>query len=919
MAFAGRLGQAGRAPICAAPGRGGFGAARRSCAPGRRTGATDRRCRRGLSAAPGRAGHGGAGHGPRGRLDRVGGGRVRGRSARRARGGRRGAAAAWGMLLPCGAGLAMALFGVALLEVRGAAGAPNLSALGFVLLLLGYGALAGLAPLHAWLPRAMAAAPPPVAAALAGLCCRPRCTPCCAPRRLPWTAAVRRAGAAALAAGGARRRHRAARRGRFVASVGRGGAGKGGLGRGRAGRIGRGRFRPRRRRRQPGGRAAAARAAVLRRRGGARRGRGRAGLRPGPRVPRGSAALRAVSGAGAVVLGRRGAARRGWRRRSAPRCWRPGRRSSARRRGRARGGGGALAARHAAGPTGWERLLGRRSALAPAGAWRCSSARRCPKRWPRCLPTRREVRGGERERRDRGREDGRRGGRGAPPVPSSAQARLPVAGPGRASCLARSLGGAGRCAGRRRGRRRAARPLGGAGQSSMRLSRTRRAASCSRRARRRRPGTPRSRPLGPRRPSNGRCATFGGFRRRAAPTRGRFPTTGAGRCRRPCRRNRLPRSGPPVQPEFLSPAGEGLHQIPLGPVRPLPLGAVHLRLHALGGTVAGMEAQGGYGHRGLVALMLGRSPRAAARVAARVAAPTVPSRTPWPSRARRRPPTGTAPPPRALALRAMMGELERIAGHLRWWGGVAAAAGLGWPEARCAALREARAPRRGLGVRPSVDAGPGGAGRRHGGSRARRTGGVARSLRGGRGGASGVGRRGGEPPAARPARGARADGADPGGPARGRWAGRARGRTVASDARRLPSTGGDGWAAALGLVVPVLAAGDAEARQRVLLAEIRASLGLAQALLDGMPPPGEVLAPWPQRGGEGVGVVEGPRGLCLHWLALDGDGQIRAAFALRSGLGALAAARRGDGGARRLRNCPWWSGACRAPRAGVDL
>ena len=60
---------------------------------------------------------------------------------------------------------------------------------------------------------------------------------------------------------------------------------------------------------------------------------------------------------------------------------------------------------------------------------------------------------------------------------------------------------------------------------------------------------------------------------------------------------------------------------------------------------------------------------------------------------------------------------------------------------------------------------------------------------------------------------------------------------------------------------------------------MRASLGLAQALLDGMPPGSEALAPWPRRGGEGVGVAEGPRGLCLHWLALDDDGQIRAAFA----------------------------------------
>ncbi len=85
-------------------------------------------------------------------------------------GGRRASAAAWGMLLLCGAGLALALFGLVLLRVRGAAGAaPGLSGLGFVLLLVGYGALAGLAPLHAWFPRAVAVSAPPVGAVLAGL------------------------------------------------------------------------------------------------------------------------------------------------------------------------------------------------------------------------------------------------------------------------------------------------------------------------------------------------------------------------------------------------------------------------------------------------------------------------------------------------------------------------------------------------------------------------------------------------------------------------------------------------------------------------------------------------------------------------------------------------------------------------------
>ena len=338
----------------------------------------------------------------------------------------------------------------------------------------------------------------------------------------------------------------------------------------------------------------------------------------------------------------------------------------------------------------------------------------------------------------------------------------------------------------------------------------------------------------------------------------------------------LPHSAPPVRPEFAPPPGEGLHQIPLGPARPVPLGAVHLRLHALGGTVAALEAQHGYGHRGVVALMLGRSPRAAARVAARVSGDGGVAHALAFARAAEAA-TGTVPPNRASALRALMGEVERIAGHLRWWGGVCAAAGLDWPEARCAVLREEvlRAAGVAFGHRLMLDrVVPGGVsadlGRdgpaalhaalagiagelpelaalseAHGGLRDRLVGRVA------------------TPPALAARLGA-------GGPV-----GRAAGRGL--DARRFG--GFDGWAAALGLGTPSATAGDAAARQGVLLAEIGESLAAAQALLDGMPP-GEVLAPLPQRGGEGVGVAEGPRGLCLHWLALDDDGQIRGAFAL---------------------------------------
>uniref|UniRef100_UPI0031CF2E7D hypothetical protein n=1 Tax=Craurococcus roseus TaxID=77585 RepID=UPI0031CF2E7D len=84
-------------------------------------------------------------------------------------GRRRAFVAAWRMLLSCGAGLSLALLGVALLH-RGVAAAPSgLENLGFVLVLAGHGAVAGLAPLHAWLPRAAAVAAPPVVALVAGL------------------------------------------------------------------------------------------------------------------------------------------------------------------------------------------------------------------------------------------------------------------------------------------------------------------------------------------------------------------------------------------------------------------------------------------------------------------------------------------------------------------------------------------------------------------------------------------------------------------------------------------------------------------------------------------------------------------------------------------------------------------------------
>jgi len=100
-----------------------------------------------------------------------------------------GIEAAWKYFILCGVGIAQALFGTILLylaaeRVLGAGGTallwthlhevrdqlePNVLAIAFVFLLVGYGTKVGLAPLHNWLPDAHAEGPTPISAVLSGL------------------------------------------------------------------------------------------------------------------------------------------------------------------------------------------------------------------------------------------------------------------------------------------------------------------------------------------------------------------------------------------------------------------------------------------------------------------------------------------------------------------------------------------------------------------------------------------------------------------------------------------------------------------------------------------------------------------------------------------------------------------------------
>jgi Ni,Fe-hydrogenase III large subunit len=328
-------------------------------------------------------------------------------------------------------------------------------------------------------------------------------------------------------------------------------------------------------------------------------------------------------------------------------------------------------------------------------------------------------------------------------------------------------------------------------------------------------------------------------------------------------------------PEFLPVAGDGLDQSPLGPVHGRIEPAAHLHITARGERIARLEVRLGYTHKGTLALMVGKSPRAAARFAARLSGEAAVAHAIAFAQA-----TEAAlraePPPRSVMLRAVMAELERIAGHLGALGAVGEAAGFSPLPARCGRLREMihRAANAAFGHRLMMDCViPGG---------------VAADIA--PGGVDAV-------------LGTLADvaralleldrlcAAGPLGPrlagigvvgfaaanrlAAGGVIGRAAGR--ACDARRSP---GYGAYPSLAMSMPVLEAGDAAARTRLRLAEIAESVRLLGALLATLstdPEPGPVSIPLPPDSGEGIGVAEGARGDIWHWLRLD-HGQIAGVF-----------------------------------------
>ncbi|MGE5723166.1 MAG: hydrogenase expression protein HypE [Sphingomonadales bacterium] len=327
-------------------------------------------------------------------------------------------------------------------------------------------------------------------------------------------------------------------------------------------------------------------------------------------------------------------------------------------------------------------------------------------------------------------------------------------------------------------------------------------------------------------------------------------------------------SADPVRYEFLPSEGEGLHQVAVGPVHAGVIEPGHFRFTSAGETIVRVEERFGYAHKGTEGLMAGSSLARAAQLSGRVSGDSTVAYSLAFALAVEMA-LGVQPPPRAVWLRALMAELERLANHLGDIGAICNDAAFALMHAHCSVLRERvlRASDLAFGHRLMRDCVvPGGVAvdlSAEGAAAVRdllgriqlrfpRLVGLYDDTASLQDRTVGTGRLSPAPALQYAA---------------GGYVGRASGRRY--DARRLP-----GYAPydQLRFEVPVLDEGDVNARVWIRIREVEQSVQIVDQLLERMPA-GPLAAILPSSGEacEGLALVEGFRGDILAWVRLDAD------------------------------------------------
>jgi Ni,Fe-hydrogenase III large subunit len=334
-------------------------------------------------------------------------------------------------------------------------------------------------------------------------------------------------------------------------------------------------------------------------------------------------------------------------------------------------------------------------------------------------------------------------------------------------------------------------------------------------------------------------------------------------------------SPPDHQYKFFFAHGAGVYEIPVGPVHAGVIEPGHFRFQAVGEMVLNLEERLGYVHKGIEKIAAGRDAAGLARLAARVSGDSTVAHA-WAACMAMERAAGTAVPERALFLRALMCERERVANHLGDIGAILNDIAFTFGHYQFARLREEwqRVSREAFGHRFMMDRVlPGGVaadldaalvpGMREQlkvvGMQITRLMAIINELPSVEDRLVTTGFLSPEKAKALGCQG---------------YVGRA--SSLDFDVRRdAPYAPYD----RLTVKVPVYHYGDIQARMRVRKEETEASLELIGALLDRLPK-GPIRAEWraPAAGAEGLGIVEGWRGEIVTYVRLGEGGRVERFF-----------------------------------------
>ena len=114
---------------------------------------------------------------------------------------------------------------------------------------------------------------------------------------------------------------------------------------------------------------------------------------------------------------------------------------------------------------------------------------------------------------------------------------------------------------------------------------------------------------------------------------------------------------------FLTVEGDGVYEIPVGPVHAGLIEPGHFRFSVVGETILKMKARLWYVHKGIEKLFEGERLTDAVALA-NGSAVTPPSAQPWPTAWPSRTPSASTLPDEAQRIRAMLLELERLHNHI---------------------------------------------------------------------------------------------------------------------------------------------------------------------------------------------------------------------------------------------------------------